>query len=94
MDKAKEERLVMLAEEAGEVVQAVAKILRHGEESFHPADPDKVANLYHLEQELTDLLSIISHMVFKGDVDVDITLTEELSARWHKKLTYTHHQGD
>ena len=37
---AEAERLAMLAEECGEVIQMVGKILRHGYDSYHPADPN------------------------------------------------------
>jgi hypothetical protein len=41
MAEAERERLAMLAEEAGEIVQIIGKILRHGYESYHPEDSEK-----------------------------------------------------
>jgi hypothetical protein len=39
---AEAERLALLAEECGEVIQAIGKVLRHGYESRHPyGEPDK-----------------------------------------------------
>lgn len=49
------ERLALLAEECGEVVQVIGKILRHGYESCHPNGGD--SNRVLLERELGDLLA-------------------------------------
>ncbi len=49
------ERLALLAEEAGEVVQIVNKIIRHGYESYNPFDDNQRTNRSLLEKELGDL---------------------------------------
>ena len=56
LSPAEAERLAMLAEECGEVIHIVGKILRHGYDSYHPADPT-VTNRDLLGRELTDLLA-------------------------------------
>ena len=43
------ERIALLAEECGEVIQAVNKIIRHGYESSHPDHDEN--NRYDLEKE-------------------------------------------
>lgn len=58
---AEAERLAMLAEECGEVIQVIGKILRHGYDSFHPADPS-VTNRDLLGRELTDLLTVAASL--------------------------------
>lgn len=51
------EMLALIAEEAGEIVQAVAKALRHGLDSVHPeTDLD---NTTALENEIGDLLAAV-----------------------------------
>ena len=78
LTEAQKERLIMLAEEAGEVIQAVGKILRHGYNSCH-LDNDDISNRLDLVRELDDLNAIIGEMVKKGDevdaivLDVDAT---------------------
>lgn len=48
------ERLALLAEEAGEVVQIVNKIIRHGYESCSPFDETGTTNRELLEKEIGD----------------------------------------
>lgn len=56
---AEAESLALLAEEAAEVVQIVAKILRHGLQSYHPDYPTGPDNHDMLLQELGDLEAAI-----------------------------------
>lgn len=84
---AEAERLAMLAEEAGEIVQAVGKVLRHGYSSTHPdGGPD---NRVLLHKEVSDLLAIAQTMVATGD----LTQLSKAQDVWRKKLRYTHHQA-
>ena len=53
-----DERLAMLAEEAGEIVQMVGKILRHGYDSYHPTT--KEFNQQRLKDELIDLKAVLA----------------------------------
>ena len=92
---ANRERLEMLAEEAAEIVQAVTKILRHGPNSYHPDDPDKVSNLIHLINELGDFSAIVYGMMLNDDFDQIVDPLNDDRYRsfvWHSKLKYTHHQ--
>lgn len=52
---AQAEVLALLAEEAGELIQAIGKILRHGLESTHPANPGGPTNADALVRELGDV---------------------------------------
>lgn len=87
------ERLAMLAEECGEVIPIIGKILRHGPNSNHPNDQYQTPNSELLEAELIDVLTVIARMELARDIRV---LPEHRSVetveRWHKKLPWTHHQ--
>lgn len=61
------ERLVIIAEEAGEVIQAVTKILRHGWRSTHPSCPS-MDNGAHLVKELGDLRAAIQLCIQAGEI--------------------------
>lgn len=61
------ELLALLAEEAGEVVHAVGKILRHGYESY-PSGYPEVTNRALLESELGDLLAAWILLAKTGEV--------------------------
>ena len=62
------ERLHLLIEECGEVIQAATKILRHGYTNFHPDFPD-TTNKTNLEREIGDLNFVISMMYDGCDVN-------------------------
>lgn len=101
LSPAEAERLAMLAEECGEVIQAVGKVLRHGYESFHPDDLElskgrmvpksgAESNRDKLTRELSDLVGVMFFM--EGDVAlIDATAYEKAI---EGKLQYTHHQTD
>lgn len=65
---AEEERLVILAEEAGEVVQAVAKVLRHGYNSSHPTYRTGVPNRSLLAEEVGHMAAVVRKMEELGDI--------------------------
>lgn len=86
---AEAERLAMLAEECGEVIQVIGKILRHGYESCHPVSGER--NRDRLQAEVTDVLAVL---VLMTGTPSDITLgdiKDERYAVW-RKLRYSHHQ--
>jgi len=86
------ERLAMLAEEAGEIAQAVGKILRHGYESFHPDNPS-VTNRGLLENEIADLHAVQLMMEEKGDIeDLSPQASDAVGDAMEKKMRFTHHQ--
>lgn len=86
------ERLAMLSEEAGEIVQMVGKILRHGYESYHPNDDDKTTNRVLLRREINDLIGVVHGMVQENDLS-PLTFYDT-EAAWKRKLKYSHHQRD
>lgn len=97
LSPAEAERLHMLIEEAGEVIQASTKILRHGYQSHNPdVSPPVVPNRLDLERELADLIAVVSSMGVAGDILLpdEAGLYSTTAARtWERKLRYTHHQG-
>lgn len=94
LSNAEAERLTMLAEEAGEIVQAVGKILRHGYASCHPdnenADRDNRADL---EKEIGDLIGIALAMVKADDLQQS-SIDAAAGLKWIRAKPYTHHQDD
>jgi len=84
------ERLVLLAEECGEVVQIIGKIIRHGYESHNPCDDNKTINRELLNKEISHIYVALRLMDEEGDTDDD-------RISWHKKAKrasiqkYLHH---
>lgn len=89
---AESERLAMLAEEAGEIVQIVGKILRHGYESYHPDDPSKKQNRWILQDEINDLVGVVYGMQASADLSVMTMQEHHRITAWERKLKYSHHQ--
>lgn len=83
------ERLAMLAEECGEVIQIVGKILRHGYDSYHPANP-RLSNRDLLAKELRDVNAVLMAM---GRDELSGYSVQDVVGVWERKLQYTHHQG-
>ena len=88
---AETERLSLLAEEAGEVVQAIGKILRHGYESFNPNDPSKIVNRQTLERELGDMAAAIHLMTTSRDLN-GVYIKQCQREKLEKVAQYLHHQ--
>lgn len=63
------ERLALLAEEMGEVVQIIGKILRHGYDSRNPLVEDSPTNREELEKEIGDVELILFMMAEEHDID-------------------------
>lgn len=88
---AQAERLAILAEECGEVIQIVGKILRHGLDSHHPVT---LSNRNALVNELTDVKAAMVMI----SMDVPGVLVDEpaedkaIIAAIRRKLFYSHHQ--
>ena len=87
LSPAEAERLAMLAEECGEIIQVVGKILRHGYESYHPQNPHET-NRDLLANEVCDLLAVVQMM--DGDFNVGGGLDPDEAVA--KKLRFAHHQ--
>lgn len=84
---AQAERLAMLAEECGEVIQIVGKILRHGYDSEHPITGK--GNRQLLQKELCDVFAVAAQLHSDG---VKGHSVDDLFSAWKKKLMYSHHQ--
>ena len=88
---AEAERLALLLEECGEVVQIVGKILRHGYLSHHPDDPYRTPNRRLLEKEVGDVRAAISLMLEAGDMQPARVQRNEFEKRENVRR-YLHHQ--
>lgn len=86
---AQTERLALLAEECGEVVQIIGKILRHGYHSCHPNNLN-CPNSDLLHKELGDVQAAISIMEEKGDLNY-ILLSEFKSGKLEGVKQWLHH---
>lgn len=64
---AETERLALLAEEMGECIQLIGKVLRHGYESRDPTNPNKGSNREQLEKEVGQVLFAID-LICKQDL--------------------------
>ena len=90
------ERLAILSEECGEVVQAVGKILRHGYESVDPtfSDPSgdtrALTNQEMLEKECGDVIFAIN--LLKDDI-YQPAVGRRVMQKAEKIQPYLHHQS-
>lgn len=70
LSNAELERLALLAEECGEVIQVIGKVIRHGYADSHPKYDNKPTREL-LEQEIADLFVIIELMIIEDDINDD-----------------------
>jgi len=89
LSPAEAERLALLLEEAGEVVQAVGKILRHGYESTHPNG--SATNRENLTREIADVQVAVSMMSRAGDIRL-LDVDEWAREKRVRVSRYLHHQ--
>jgi NTP pyrophosphatase (non-canonical NTP hydrolase) len=87
---AEAERLAILAEECAEVIQAVAKILRHGYESDNFGRLPET-NREALERELGDLGHAAKRMESAGDINPR-TIAARAASKPERIRPYLHHQ--
>ena len=94
---AEAERLHMLMEECGEVIQAAAKVLRHGYECYHPDNAPSMDvgargaihdNRDDLTDEITDLCAVIQMIC----PDIEEVTPASISRAIERKLAYAYHQ--
>jgi NTP pyrophosphatase (non-canonical NTP hydrolase) len=89
---AEAERLALLAEECGECIQAIGKILRHGYESQHPEGIHHGAtNRQRLVEEMGDVQAAILMLCENGDAkqaDIHTACVDKLV----RVRRYLHHQ--
>lgn len=94
LNPAEAERLAILAEECGEVIQLVGKILRHGYENVWPATKEGKTNRERLQIELGDIMAILKVMRERADVDQDVIL-DHMTEKYRKiviERAWIHHQ--
>jgi NTP pyrophosphatase (non-canonical NTP hydrolase) len=84
------ELLVMLMEEAAEVQQAIAKVLRHGFYSYHPDDLEQKTNRELLEKELADVFTV-HRMLTDANVLREVT-EKDIHDTCLRKIVWTHYQ--
>ena len=86
-NEAERERLAILAEECGEVIQAIGKILRHGFENSFSSDSMVITetNRQRLRREICDVLAVTGLLQQEGDINiVDLDKTEMLQIAKNK----------
>jgi NTP pyrophosphatase (non-canonical NTP hydrolase) len=64
MNKTQAEVLTILQEECAELIQAISKVFRHGEDSSNPYDKNPVTNREHMRQEMADVSTLMSLAMF------------------------------
>lgn len=87
---AEAERLVLLSEECGEVIQAIGKILRHGFESAHPDGGP--TNRESLERECGDVYLAIRMLINAVDIDGN-NISQRADDKAKSVNRYLHHQN-
>lgn len=87
---AESERLALLAEEMGEALQVIGKVLRHGYESVNPHQPADT-NRELLVKELGDVLVAIDFLTDNGDVKIE-DLEDRKRVKHHRVWDWLHHQ--
>jgi hypothetical protein len=94
LSPAEAERLALLAEECGEVIQIVGKILRHGYESYDPTKPQspRVTNRDLLACELGDFEAALQLLINSGDVTSQNVVAAMVSKQ-RRVCRYLHHQN-
>jgi NTP pyrophosphatase (non-canonical NTP hydrolase) len=91
MNKAKQERLIKLAEECGELVEIIMKTLQYGYEEHYPGDP--LNNKERLQIEIRDVIFWIGMMDDLEDIDMyDLLKDDRMKVKYEKVLDYTQYQ--
>jgi len=90
---AETERLAILAEEMGEVIQIIGKVLRHGYDSRNPFTEDAPTNRQELEKELGDVELLIYLMAEAKDIDRNV-IDKRRIAKGKAIKQWLHHQDD
>jgi NTP pyrophosphatase (non-canonical NTP hydrolase) len=86
------ERLALLAEECGECIQAIGKVLRHGYESQHPEGIHHGAtNRTRLTEEMGDVRAAMIMLCDAGDI-VKVEVHAAADDKLKRVRPYLHHQ--
>lgn len=88
---AQQERLSLLIEEMGEVLQVVGKIQRHGLYSSNPLIANSKTNKQLLEKELGDVFNAIDMLCRAGDVDRSVIM-DEMNIKANSIIQWLHYQ--
>jgi len=88
---AETERLALLAEEMGECLQVIGKILRHGYESRNPLDEESLHNRAYLEKEIGDVELIIFLMAEANDINRNAVDRSRIE-KGNNIVQWLHHQ--
>jgi hypothetical protein len=89
---AEAERLAFFAEEMGEAIQIIGKILRHGYESYHPDSPD-ISNRQLLEKETGHVMAGFFMLTDDKNKDINhVKCHEHAFIKSQKVKKYMHHQ--
>lgn len=91
LNAAEAELLALLAEEMGEAIQIIGKILRHGYGSRHPDEPFGPNNREMLEKELGDVRCAMILLCESGDLLKEMIHGHATDKRERVKQ-YLHHQ--
>jgi NTP pyrophosphatase (non-canonical NTP hydrolase) len=90
---AEAERLSLLLEECGEVLQIVGKIQRHGYESINPLLEYSLTNRNLLQKEIGHLFHALSRMTEAGDIDANMVAASE-GIKSRSIYRWLHHQPE
>ncbi len=90
LSPAEHERLAVLAEEMGEAIQVIGKILRHGYESYHPLAKSPT-NREMLEKELGDVQIAVGMLVAAGDLK-EKNIEKQMDLKCEKIAKHLHYQ--
>ncbi len=93
LSEAELERLAILIEECGEVIQSACKILRHGYESTNPKAVVRVneTNRAALSREIGDLMHAVQRMELARDISAS-EIAEWRNSKAGRMKPYLHHQ--
>lgn len=91
LTEAEAERLALLVEECGEVIQAAAKVLRHGWDSRHPNAIDGPTNRQQLEKEVGHMRQAVGMMLHAEDLGAT-AMRDALIKKAGSISQWLHHQ--
>ena len=89
---AQTEQLAALAEEMGEALQIIGKILRHGYEEYNPFDTKRTSNRQLLTKELADVEFWIRKIGYEQEIDL-IELEDKVLDKQESVAKYLHHNN-
>lgn len=85
------ERLALLAEECGELVQAIGKVLRHGYDSVNPTADTHDGNRADVARECGDVLAAVDLLTNAKDIS-ESTVNHAREHKGIKVQRYLHHK--